>query len=163
MLGPVADGGRIRFFTTPGCWGPMITPTLRGGHEVDVPVAVRGAKVGAAIVIRFEEIKVVSDASSSGVDRWVEGAYVSDPYVAKRCPVCREPWPEFEVEGIGQETVRCKKRDAPALPFKMVHGYTMLFDKDRRFGLTVGAERAREVAGKAREYAHLPPSRRRSP
>jgi len=157
MLGPVADGGRIRFLTTPGCWGPMITPTLRGGHEVNVPVAVEGAKVGDAVVIRFEEIKVVSDASSSGVDRWVEGAYVGDPYVAKRCPVCREPWPEFEVKGIGQEAVRCKKCGAPASPFRMVHGYTMLFDKERRFGLTAGAERAKEVAEKAREYTHLPP------
>ena len=26
MLGPVADGGHIVVNTTPGCWGPMITP-----------------------------------------------------------------------------------------------------------------------------------------
>ena len=34
MLGPVADGGHIVVNTTPGCWGPMITPSIRGGHEV---------------------------------------------------------------------------------------------------------------------------------
>ena len=48
MLGPVADGGRIVFETAPGCWGPMITPTIRGGHEVCTPVAIEGAEVGDA-------------------------------------------------------------------------------------------------------------------
>ena len=31
MLGPLADGGTIRAKTAPGCWGPMITPSFRGG------------------------------------------------------------------------------------------------------------------------------------
>jgi len=31
MLGPVRDGGRIVAQTAPGCWGPMITPAIRGG------------------------------------------------------------------------------------------------------------------------------------
>lgn len=26
--------------STPGCWGPMITPPIRGGHELCQPVAV---------------------------------------------------------------------------------------------------------------------------
>ncbi|MFZ5871436.1 MAG: acetamidase, partial [Actinomycetota bacterium] len=34
MLGPVKDGGRIEYLTVPGCWGPMITPSIRSGHEV---------------------------------------------------------------------------------------------------------------------------------
>ena len=37
MLGPVADGGVIIANTAPGCWGPMITPEIRGGHEVTRP------------------------------------------------------------------------------------------------------------------------------
>src|SRR6185437_14493725 len=49
MLGPVANGGHIVVNTTPGCWGPMITPSIRGGHEVSTPVAVQGARVGDAI------------------------------------------------------------------------------------------------------------------
>ena len=163
MLGPVADGGRIRFLTAPGCWGPMITPTLRGGHEVNVPVAVESAKVGDAVVIRFESIKVLSRASSSGVDRPVEGAFVGDPYVAKRCPACREPWPEFEVRGTGQEAVRCKRCGAPASPFRMVHGYTMLLDQARGFGVTVDAARAAQVAERAAEYAQLPPKSKQVP
>ncbi|MEM1567816.1 MAG: acetamidase/formamidase family protein [Thermofilaceae archaeon] len=156
MLGPVADGGRIRFITTPGCWGPMLTPTLRGGHEVNVPVAVEGARVGDAVVLRFESLRVLSKASSSGVDRPVDGAFVGDPYVAKRCPVCREPWPEFEVSGTGEEAVRCKRCGSPASPFRMVHGYTMVFDEARRVGLTVNRELARRIAEAAREYASLP-------
>lgn len=43
MLGPVKDGGRIVANTAAGCWGPMITPELRGGHEVTQPVFVEGA------------------------------------------------------------------------------------------------------------------------
>ena len=38
MLGPVRDGGHIVANTAPGCWGPMITPAIRGGHEVTLPV-----------------------------------------------------------------------------------------------------------------------------
>ena len=43
MLGPVRDGGHIVSNTAPGCWGPMITPSIRGGHEVTKPVFVNGA------------------------------------------------------------------------------------------------------------------------
>lgn len=45
MLGPVENGGTIIVNTAPGCWGPMITPSLRGGHEVTRPVFVEGAEV----------------------------------------------------------------------------------------------------------------------
>ncbi len=44
MLGPVRNGGTIEGVTAPGCWGPMITPAIRGGHEVTLPVAVEGRK-----------------------------------------------------------------------------------------------------------------------
>ena len=33
MLGPVENGGTIIANTAPGCWGPMITPRLRGGMK----------------------------------------------------------------------------------------------------------------------------------
>lgn len=35
--GMLVDGGRISAVTTPGCWGPMITPRIFGGHEVIRP------------------------------------------------------------------------------------------------------------------------------
>ena len=44
MAGPVADGGHIVWNSTPGCWGPMITPAIRGGHEVCTPVVRRGRR-----------------------------------------------------------------------------------------------------------------------
>jgi len=160
MIGPVADGGKIRFLTTPGCWGPMITPTLRGGHEVNVPVLVEGADIGDAVAIYIEDIRVKSKASSSGVDQPVEGAFIGDPYVAKRCPVCREPWPEFIVEGIGQEAIKCKKCGSPVAPFRMINGYTIIFDKERKFGLTVSRDLAGEIAKSASEYAVLPANSR---
>src|SRR4051794_37400405 len=68
MLGPVADGGHIVWNSTPGCWGPMITPAIRGGHEVSTPVAVEGTRPGDAIAIRIRDIKVTSLATASGND-----------------------------------------------------------------------------------------------
>jgi formamidase len=44
MLGPVENGGTIIANTAPGCWGPMITPRLRGGHEVTRPFSCRGPR-----------------------------------------------------------------------------------------------------------------------
>jgi len=99
MLGPVKDGGHIIANTAPGCWGPMITPELRGGHEVTIPVAVEGAEVGDAIAIRIKEISVTSIATSSGNDYWVDGLYMGDPYVAKYDPDNEELNPESYVEG----------------------------------------------------------------
>src|SRR5580692_8732983 len=103
MLGPLVDGGKIVFETAPGCWGPMITPTIRGGHEVCTPVSIEGANVGDAVALRVERIRILSQAASVGVDKSREGCFIGDPYVAKQCPVCKELWPEFMVEGIGQQ------------------------------------------------------------
>ena len=88
VLGPVADGGIIIFETTPGCWGPMITPKLQGSHEVNLPVAVEGAKVGDAIAIKVKDITIKSTASSSGTDRAIKGNFIADPRINKKCPKC---------------------------------------------------------------------------
>src|SRR5918992_2448789 len=66
MLGPVEDGGHIVVNTPPGCWGPMITPSIRGGHEVAQPVAVARAGAGDAIAIRIRDIEGTSLATASG-------------------------------------------------------------------------------------------------
>lgn len=141
----------------------MITPTLRGGHEVTLPVAVEGARVGDAVVIYVESVKVLSKASSSGVDRPVEGSYVGDPYVMKVCPSCREPWPDFEVLGVGEESVKCRKCGSPASPFRMVHGYTLVFDEVKRFGVTVDLKLALEIARDARSWSSLPAKSKQVP
>ena len=86
MLGPVADGGHIVWNSTPGCWGPMITPSIRGGHEVCQPVAVDGAQPGDGVAIRVKDIEVTSLATSSGNDQPMEGRFNGDPYSRRSAP-----------------------------------------------------------------------------
>src|SRR4051812_47442037 len=154
LLGPVADGGHIVWNSTPGCWGPMITPSIRGGHEVCTPVAVEGAEVGDAIAIRIKDIAVTSAATSSGNDQAMEGRFNGDPYCAAVCASCGTEWPPTHVEGIGPESVRCNVCGADATPFTFTHGYTLAFDG--RLGLSVGEERAAEIAHDAARHAALP-------
>ena len=156
MLGPVKDGGHIMVNTTPGCWGPMITPSIRGGHEVTKPVYVSGAEVGDAIAIRIKDISVTSMATSSGNDQWMEDRFLGDPYVAGKCPTCDEVWPETRVEGIGQESVRCAKCGNDVTPFTFTNGYTIFFDNNREIGVTLHKKAAEEVGKNAAHYAALP-------
>jgi formamidase len=156
MLGPVEDGGHIVVNTTPGCWGPMITPSLRGGHEVAQPVAVAGAEPGDAIAIRVKDIEVTSIATASGNDVSPEGSFNGDPYCAAVCPGCGKEYPETRLEGIGQEAVRCASCGADATPFKFTNGYTIAFDHGRSVGVTVGRESAERIAQEATRYAALP-------
>src|SRR3954453_14860949 len=134
MLGPVADGGHIVANTTPGCWGPMITPAIRGGHEGTGPVAVEGAEVGDAIVLRIRDISVTSIATSSGNDQPMEGRFNGDPYCAAVCAECGAEWPETRLDGIGPTAVRCANCGADATPFTFTNGYTIAFDERRRVG-----------------------------
>jgi len=156
MLGPVEDGGHIVVNTTPGCWGPMITPSIRGGHEVAQPVAVAGAEVGDAIAIRIKDIEVTSIATASGNDVSPEGSFNGDPYCAPVCPGCGTEWPETRLEGIGQESVRCASCGADATPFKFTNGYTIAFDAGRQVGVTLPREAAERIAHEAARYAALP-------
>jgi formamidase len=156
LLGPVEDGGHIVVNTTPGCWGPMITPSIRGGHEVAQPVAVAGAEVGDAIAIRIKDIEVTSIATASGNDFSPEGSFNGDPYCAPVCPACGAEWPETRLEGIGQEAVRCASCGADATPFKFTNGYTIAFDAGRQVGVTLPQEAAERIAHEAARYAALP-------
>ena len=156
MLGPVEDGGTIIANTAPGCWGPMITPRLRGGHEVTTPVYINGAKPGDGVAIRIRDITVTSIATASGHDSSPAGFCLGDPYVAARCPVCDTLWPETHVEGIGQDAVKCDKCGNPVKPFEIVHGYTVTFDETRAVGLTLPKAAAEQIAHDANHYAALP-------
>ncbi len=135
MLGPLAADGTIVGNTAPGCWGPMITPRIRGGHEVTRPVFVDGAMPGDAVILRVRDINVTSVATASGHDRWVEGHYLGDPYAAPKCPNCGTLYPDTYVQGIGQQAVRCVKCNTPVTPFQMVNGYTVVFDDTRQVGV----------------------------
>lgn len=156
MLGPVRDGGHIVANTSPGCWGPMITPEIRGGHEVARPVAVAGAEVGDAIAIRIKDITVTSVATSSGNDRMIKGRFLGDPYVAAKCSGCGTLYQKTVVKGIGQKAIRCAKCGADAAPFNFTNGYTIVFDDNRSIGVTVNRKAAERIAKDARSYAALP-------
>lgn len=156
MLGPVKDGGTIIASTAPGCWGPMITPELKGGHEVTVPVYVEGAEAGDAVAIRIRDITITSLAGASGHDTSPEGHFLGDPYVAARCPTCDLVNPETRVEGIGPNAVVCVKCGNPVTPFQFVHGYTAVFDEEREIAVSVPDAAARKLAERADELVALP-------
>ena len=156
MLGPVKDGGHIVANTAPGCWGPMITPEIRGGHEVTIPVAVEGAEPGQAIAIHIEDITVTSLATASGNDRAIEGRFLGDPYVAGKCPQCGTLFPKTVIKGIGPQAVRCANCGAEASPFTFTNGYTIAFDHEAGVGVTLPKEAAEKIAYEAKKYAALP-------
>lgn len=160
MLGPVEDGGRIEYVTVPGCWGPMITPSLRSGHEVTLPVRVEGAQVGDAVALHVETLEQLSRATTSGTHTGWEGRFISDPFVARICPTCRDAgrhflYPDTYLDGIGEGAIRCSACDSEVIPFHMVEGYTMVFDGAMELGVTVAPDRAEELARSAREWVVL--------
>lgn len=156
MIGAVADGGIIEVATAPGCWGPMITPRFKGGQEVSQPVAVDGAKVGDAIAVTLKSVRVTSIATASGVDAAVTGRFNADPFVSRKCPNCGAENPATKVEGIGQEAIHCEVCGAEVAPFRVTHGYTIVFDHDKGIGVTVGKEQAADIAKKSEDFAKLP-------
>lgn len=156
MLGPVRDGGHIIANTAPGCWGPMITPEIRGGHEVTQSVSVAGAEVGDAIAIRIRDISVTSLVTSSGNDKFMDGRFLGDPYVAGQCPECGMLYPKTILQGIGQTAVRCAKCGADAAPFNFTNGYTIAFNDTHTVGVTLHQQAAEAIAQETDRYAALP-------
>ena len=163
MLGPVKDGGTIIANTAPGCWGPMITPALRGGHEVTRPVAVEGAEVGDAIALVIQDITVTSLATASGNEKFMDGRFVGDPYVAGKCAQCGTLYPESHVEGIGETAIRCNVCGADVTAFNFTNGYTIFFDSNHTVGVTLPKDAAETIARDAKAYAELPDNSRQNP
>ena len=161
--GTVADGGTVRTHTPPACWGPMITPKFRGGHEVTQPVAVDGASVGDAIAIKIRDIEVTSVATSTGSMDEREAAFGDDPFVDHRCPDCGTSWPESIVEGTGEDAVRCADCGANASSFGFEYGITTVFDDDREVGITVDSEAAHDLAERASDAIALPENSEQHP
>ena len=161
--GTVADGGTVRTHTPPACWGPMITPGFRGGHEVTRPIAVEGAEVGDAIAVYIEDVEVTSLATSTGSMREREEAFGDDPFVDHRCPECGTEWPDSVVEGTGEDAIRCAECGADASSFGFEYGYTVAFDEDRTVGLTMDEEAAGALAENAEASMALPENARQHP
>ena len=156
MLGPVKDGGRIVLNTAAGCWSPMITPELRGGHEVSWPVYVEGAMPGDAVAIHIESVNVTSKATASGNDTTYPDRFIGDPFVARVCPKCGTKNPPSHIEGTGPDAVRCNKCGAPVSPFAFTNGYTIVFDDTKTLGITLNAEGANKVGENGKEYMQTP-------
>ncbi len=152
----VKDGGFIVANTAPGCWGPMITPALKGGHEVTKPVYVEGAEVGDAIAIKIKNIQVTSMVTSSGNDEPVPERFGGDPFIDATCPECGTLNPKAVIDGIGQQSIRCANCGADITPFLITHGYTIAFNDKRTVGLTLDKEAAEKVAQDAKHYMNLP-------
>ncbi|RFA34939.1 acetamidase [Virgibacillus dokdonensis] len=152
----VKDGGHIIANTTPGCWGPMITPALRGGHEVTKPVYVEGAEVGDAVAIYINSIEVTSKATASGNDQPVEGRFEGDPFVAAKCPECGSVNPETILKGVGDQAVLCKNCKTDITPFKFTHAYTMAFNEQKTLGVTLNKDGAEQVAHDGENYMCTP-------
>ncbi len=163
MLGPVADGGIIAAETAPGCWGPMITPSFQGGHEVTTPVAVEGAEPGDAIAIHIQMIRVTSTATASGTMSFVEGRYTGDPFVARYCPECGIEKPATRVACTGPEAICCVACGSEVSPFRLSNGYTIVFDDERKVAVTVGRSVAEKLAQDAAKVMALPKESAQNP
>ena len=173
LLGPdVADGsGRWPTAATssstrrPGCWGPMITPAIRGGHEVSTPVAVAGAEVGDAIAIRIRDIEVTSLATAR--------ATTADGGPLQRRPVLRPGLPglRHRVAADARRGHRARERCAAPTaaptrrPFTFTNGYTIAFDdgaRPRRHRRARGGRALRRATPRASRRCPTARSRTRS-
>ena len=156
MAGPVADGGMIVARVSPGCWGAMITPDYASGHEVTHPIAVEGAEIGDSVCLKIKKITVLSLATTSGTDSFLEGNFVGDPFVAKKCPGCGLINPKTYLDGMGEDAVKCAACKTSVKPFHLDNGYTMLFNAERTMGVTVPPRMAEDIARQARQFSAIP-------
>jgi formamidase len=101
-------------------------------------------------------VEVSSLATASGHDSFVEGHFDGDPYVAKRCPKCKTISPATKEVGIGPDAVRCVHCGTPVTPFRIEHGYTVVFDEDRQVGVTMDKQQAEKIAHDAKLYSKIP-------
>ncbi|OFO49077.1 acetamidase/formamidase family protein [Nosocomiicoccus sp. HMSC059G07] len=150
------DGGTIIANTAPGCWGPMITPELKGGHEVTQPVFVEGAEIGDAVAIKIKAIEVTSVATSSGTDAPIEGRFNGDPFVAGYCEMCDKENPKTVVQGVGEDSIKCATCGSTVTPFDLTHGYTMVFNEDKTIGITVDEQAVQKITESPKKYMHTP-------
>lgn len=163
MLGPIKSGGMIQSIVPPSCWGPMITPSIKSGHEVTFPVAVKDALPGDSVAIKIQSIDVLSKFTSSGTGRTIEGRFKKDPSAVAFCPVCQTEHPDTYLKGIGEDSVRCQKCHSSIIPQVISNGYTLIFDEDRKIGISVPKKVADQIAKEVLEDAHLPEQSRQHP
>ena len=148
MCGSLKDGDCLVAITAPGCWGPMITPSMKSGHEVTCPVKIENTEPGDAIAIFVEDVKILSRYAASGTGKTYPERYASDPSLEARCPNCGQKYPETVLKGIGENAVRCSKCGAVAIPQTLDNGYTVVYDETKNIAVTVQKETANAIAAK---------------
>ncbi len=148
MHGSLKDGESFVAITAPGCWGPMITPSIRSGHEVTCPVRIEGAEPGDSVALFIEEVTVLSRYAASGTGRTHPERYAKDPSLEAKCPGCGRLLPETELKGIGEDAVHCRHCGAVATPQSFENGYTIAYDSDMSLAVTLPPQAAQEVARK---------------
>lgn len=144
----IQDGGTISSIVSPGCWGPMITPELFSGHEVTTPVYLEGAKPGDTVAIMINKIDILSEVATSGTGKRYSERYDGDPTTYAKCPYCNIHNPKTYIEGIGENAIRCEICGNPIIPQTFENGYTVVYSKKDRLGVTVNKEIAEKIAWK---------------
>ena len=86
----------------------------------------------------------------------IDGYFLGDPYVASKCLNCDTLYPETRIEGTGPEAIRCANCGQAVTPFRFTHGYTVVFDKSGRVGLTVDKATAERIAQNPQSYSACP-------
>lgn len=112
--------------------------------------------MGDAIALRIQSIEVTSMATASGNDQPVEGRFTGDPFVDGKCPNCGTNNPETYIEGIGEQSIRCKECGEDVTPFVFTNAYTIAFDQQKTVGLTLNKDAAEKVARDAKYYMGTP-------
>ncbi|MGI6075165.1 MAG: acetamidase/formamidase family protein [Pyramidobacter sp.] len=161
MLGSLKDGESFVAITAPGCWGPMITPSIRSGHEVTCPIRIEGAEPGDSLALFIEEITVLSRYAASGTGQVYPERYARDPSLEARCPGCGRLFPETVLKGIGKDAVRCRYCGAIATPQSFENGYTVAYDPEASLAVTLPRSSAQDVARRTeRGEIYKPPHSR---
>jgi acetamidase/formamidase len=157
MCGKVHDGDVLIAETPPGCWGPMITPHLKSGHEVTCPVEVAGTEPGDTVALFVERIEVLSDYAASGTGRKIPENFDKDPSLHAKCPSCGTYYPKTVLKGIGPEAVKCSECGQSIIPQDIANGYTVAIDDATKIAVSLPAEMAQEAARKTeRGEVYLP-------
>lgn len=142
----VHDGDLVVAETAPGCWGPMITPRVFGGHEVTGPVYLEGAEPGDSAAFFIEKIEITTDAAASGTGKVNPGYFDRDPSVKAICPYCHISNPETYLEGTGEHAIRCVKCGNSIMPQTLENGYTVAYGKEQNLAIVVDQESAQKIA-----------------
>lgn len=163
MCGPVESGTVVSSIVPPGCWGPMITPQIKSGHEVSKPVAVAAATPGDTVAITVKSLDVKSIYTSSGTGKRIEGRFIKDPSAMAICPTCKTEHPKTYLSGIGLQSVKCKTCHSSIIPQFIDNGYTIVFDEGKTIGLSVPEEIASVIGEKILEDRQLPAKSKQHP